>query len=475
MYYLIGLIIVIVVIGFIYGYIYIKNKRQAESFTDNTTNMIFSDTDYITNKGTQSGYEYHDGHLIYPIQPIKKLGTITTFLNNLLDNSNTISKPEPKCLSCENVFNKSVFFKQGPAHYLGYDANTNVIRLLSKASMTADQFMKCCGWKLVLGLAGDANTCSILHMEQDSYLIRLPNDKLIIQPAEVIHGNELERQMATFRLIDGLGARSSISLMPLPIGKETQVRVVVISDSGVPRIVKYDSEHVINYKASTFECVDTINEYPVFTNRFTVNGEHKCNNASITQNLKLSSGPMFEPFQDTSNGPNRRCNKSSSKRLLAGCVEEGELTPNELSQAELFQNSNTTSTNSENIYFRPDFNPKSANIFDAHTGAEFNAILNTGVSQKRNELTDNIFYKLENAKMDPDVNNLLEYNESRYNIYKKENADFESKIYERIKNHTDTVDNLIVDMNNYRVKNMAQDFFFLGDKLIKSRGSNNSS
>jgi hypothetical protein len=317
-------------------------------------------------------------------------------------------------------------------------------------------------------------------MEQDAYLSRLPDTaqikgSLVIIPAEVVQGNELGRQMATFRLIDGLNTRAAVSLMPLSIGKESRVRVAEIAASGVPHIVEYASEHVVDYKAATFECVDSINEYPVISNRFTVNGNHLCSNSAASQDIELTHSSAFEPFQDASNGPNKRCSKSSGKRLLAACVDEGELTDAELSKAELFQDiTQSVKPTNTNPLFAAEFNPQTANIFDSHTGAEFNAILNAGVSQKRTELTDNIFYKLEDAKMDPDVNNLLEYNESRYNIYKKENGDFENKIYDRIKKHTDTVDGLIIDMNNYRVKNMAQDFFFLGDKLIKSRGSNNN-
>lgn len=477
---IIGVICTIIIILILYSYF--SRNQYKESFDSKLNGLLFDD--YVTNKSAQRSYESHTKG-INAIQPFKKLSPaipVKTFISDMLDNTIGLNKPEPKCLSCEGAINKTIFFKQGPTHYLGYCYKTNEIRMLSKATMPADQFMKCCQWKLMLGLSGDANTCSILHMEQDAYLSRLPDTSqikgsLVIIPSEVVQGNKLSRQMATFWLIDGLHTRAAVSIMPLSIGNETRVRVAEIAASGVPYIVEYANEHVVDYKASTFECVDTINEYSVISNRFTVNGNHLCSNSALNQDIKHNN--RLEAFQDASNGPNRHCNKSSGKRLLAACVNDGELTDVELSKAELFQdvNLNTTKSNeliNKNPLFADDFNPQTANIFDSHTGAEFNAILNTGISQKRNELTDNIFYKLEDAKMDPDVNNLLDYNESRYNIYKKENADFESKIYDRIKKHTDKVDGLIIDMNNYRVKNMAQDFFFLGNKLINSRGSNNN-
>jgi hypothetical protein len=433
-------------------------------------------TKYGSNKTAQRSYEANAS--LPAAEPFKKLGMLNRFINDILDNTMGLSKPEPKCLECEGAINKIVFFRQKPDSYLGWQNNS--ITMISQASITPAEFMKCCCWKIVLGLSGDKNTCSLLHMEADAYLIRLPNNKLVLQPAEVVHGSVLTRQMATFRLIDSLTNRVDVSIMPLTIGNETRVRVVEVATTDrakEPRIVEYANELALNYNSTSFECVDTINEYAVFSNRFTVNGFHKCNNASQIQDAALSSSlePMTnfaEHLQDTSNGPNRRCNKSSSKRLIASCVEEGLLTPDELSKQELFQD--IPATTKPLSFFRNDFDPKKANIFEKHSGAEFNEILNTGVNKKRDELTDKIFYKLEDAKMDPNVENLLEYNEARYNIYKKENNDFETNIYDRIKKHTNTVDNLIVDMNNYLVKNMAQDFFFLGDKLIKSRGSNSA-
>lgn len=476
------IISIIVFIVYIFIYAYFAGKKYNESFANMNNYPEFIFDNYVTNKNAQQSFK----SLTQP-QPFKTLGVetngISSIIQNILDKTATLTKPEPKCLACENVINKTVFFKQGATHYLGYDYKTNTVRMLSKEEVTnSAQFMKSCCWKLVIGLSGDANTCSILHMEQDAYLTRLPDNTIIIQPAEIIQGNELLRQMGTFYLIDGLNSRADTSLMPLSIGKELHVRVVEVFASGKPYIVKYASEHVVDYKAATFNCIDSINEYPIITNRFTVNGNHRCKsyNASVNQDSALTSS--LEPFHDVSNSSSgKRCNKSSSKRLLASCLAEGEFTDAELTNADIehFQNdtntTNTTNTNTpKNLQlFSDDFNPQTANIFDNHTGAEFNAILNAGVSQKRNELTDNIFYKLEDAKMNPDVNNLLEYNESRYNIYKKENNDFESKIYDRIQKYTNTIDDLIVNMNNYRVKNMAQDFFFLGDKLIKSRGNNN--
>ena len=479
---LILLIIIIAVIIYIDLYTdskLIKFARQfigIEAYTE--MDPIFNN--YITNKGSQRSYE--DKYRMPFATPFKNLGSMKSVISNILDNTMGLTQPEPKCLECEGALNKTVFFRQGRDSYLAWKNST--VKMVSKSSLTPAEFMQCCRWKLVLGLSGDDNTCSLLHMETDNYLIRLPDNRVILQAAEIVHGNELTRQMATFRLIDSLANRADVSIMPLAIGKETRVRVIEISaDNNKPRVVEYENELLLDYKATSFECVDTLNEYTVFSNRFTVNGFHKCNNASQNQDGVLMSKiePMTdlglgnrkkEHLQDITNSSSRRCNKSSGKRMIASCVAEDELTPNELSESELFQN--IPATTKPLTFFRTDFDPKTANIFDKHTGAEFNAILNAGVSQNRDELSDKLFYKLEDAKLDPNVENLLEYNEVRYNIYKKENDDFENKIYDRIKNHTDTVDNLIVDMNNYRVKNMAQDFFFLGDKLIKSRGSNSS-
>ena len=427
-----------------------KNDLQHESFE----NIVLDMFPQGMNNTAQSSYDkrYGQHKSFKDMLGLKNIKSLACELLELGDGNNS-GQAKPKCLDCNLVYNRLVYIKADGNNYLSLAGGDGDLLLVAKDKLTPANKVKLATWKLILGLSGDDNSISIFHPETDQFIIRLPNNKLRLLDAAVISGNELLRQMATFRITDKLNTKSSsnvniVSIMPIRIGNENIIRVVGINGV-VPHIVKLaETKDFI----TGFEIVDNIDELPIIT----------------------TPGSTVDGFQDYSNGPVKRCDKSSSKRMLAACVEAEELSPDELDKRELFQDMSTAEYKGP---YAPDFNPETANVFQEHTGGEFNEILKSAYSKDLNKETimDNVFYKLENAKLDPYIENLLEYNAERNKIYADENADFESRINERIKKNTALTDDLIFDMNNYRVKNMARDYFFLNDKLIKDRGANNSS
>lgn len=407
------------------------------------------------NNTAQSSYDkrYGNHKSFKDMLGLKNIKSLASALLELGD-SNRIAKP--KCLDCDLVYNRLVYIKVDGANYLSLAGRDGDLLLMAKDKLTPADKVKLATWKLILGLSGDENSISIFHPETDQFIIRLPTNKLRLLDASVIAGNELLRQAATFRITDS-PTSGSVSIIPIRLGNENIIRLIGINGV-VPHIIKLtEAKDFI----TGFEIVDNIDELPVITTPTMI----KANS---------NSNSLKEGFQDYSNGPSKRCDKSSSKRVLAACVESGELSADELDKRELFQD---MSAGEYKGPYAADFNPETANVFQEHTGGEFNEILKTAYSKDLNKETimDNVFYKLENAKLDPYVENLLEYNAERNKIYADENADFESRINERIKKNTVLTDDLIFDMNNYRVKNMARDYFFLNDKLIKDRGANNNS
>lgn len=405
------------------------------------------------NNTAQSSYDkrYGQHKSFKDMLGLKNIKSLACELLELGDDNNS-GQAKHKCLDCNLVYNRLVYIKADGNNYLSLAGGDGDLLLIAKDKLTPANKVRLATWKLILGLSGDDNSISIFHPETNQFIIRLPNSKLSLLDAAVISGNELLRQMATFRITDNLNTKSSsnvntVSIIPILIGNENIIRVIGINGV-VPHIVKLDKTKDF---ITGFQIVDNIDELPVIT----------------------TPGSTVDGFQDYSNGPAKRCDKSSSKRMLAACVEAEELSPDELDKRELFQDI----TAEYKGPFAADFNPETANVFQEHTGGEFNEILKSAYSKDLNKETimDNVFYKLENAKLDPYIENLLEYNAERNKIYVDENADFESRINERIKKNTALTDDLIFDMNNYRVKNMARDYFFLNDKLIKDRGANNSS
>lgn len=426
-----------------------KNDIQHESFE----NIILANGMFPEgmNNTAQSSYDkrYGQHKSFKDMLGLKNIKSLACDLLELGD-SNPVVRPE--CLDCNLVYNRLVYIKADGNNYLSLAGGDGDLLLMAKDKLTPANKVKLATWKLILGLSGDDNSISIFHPETDQFIIRLPNNKLRLLDAAVISGNDLLRQMATYRITTSINNTESTkgsvaSIMPIRIGNENIIRVIGINGV-VPHVVKLDDAKDF---ITGFEIVDNIDELPVIT----------------------IPGSSVEGFQDYSNGPAKRCDKSSSKRMLAACVESGELSGEELDKRELFQDM----TAEYKGPFAQDFNPETANVFQEHTGGEFNEILKSAYTKDLNKETimDNVFYKLENAKLDPYIENLLEYNAERNKIYEDENADFESRITERIKKNTDLTDDLVFDMNNYRVKNMARDYFFLNDKLIKDRGANNSS
>ena len=347
------------------------------------------------------------------------------------------SIPDEKCLTCEQVYNKPILIKSGLG-YLAEKPDGTVVAIQKPAEYTGDigNFYNMAKWQLNAGLSGDDNTVSFLNMNSQNYIIRSPVDNAL-HMANISSGNgydesnNLYKQAGTFKLIDGVLNRNLTSIMPISIGNEINMRLV----TGNGNITEYNLNNYDTYKNATFELLEHINEYPVITNKNTVNGTHVCSR---------------EHLQDTAN---RGHNKSASKRDLALYRLHNELTDAELPVMELFEDAGR-------------------GLFDEHTGAEFEAIMNKKYRVTGDNIMDKIFNKLEDAKINPDVKNLLDLNDVSYQIYSGENKQLESQINNAISENTETTNDLIDDMNKYRVKNMARDYFFLSDKMLKLNKSN---
>ena len=127
---------------------------------------------------------------------------------------------------------------------------------------------------------------------------------------------------------------------------------------------------------------------------------------------------------------------------------------------ETFQNINTLEDvgNTEND-LNDELKPNS--VFGKLTGGEAEDILNMDLVGKNYSelLSDGLMERLQKAKLDPNVQNLLDYNETLYNVYLKENKDYDDKLTQHKEKHINDVDNRIRQANNYRVNQMSRDLF----------------
>lgn len=162
---------------------------------------------------------------------------------------------------------------------------------------------------------------------------------------------------------------------------------------------------------------------------------------------------LVEKFSGSSSSGMHRGNRN--KRVIKALKMNGMLDDLAVKSQELFADTSPAPAVTE-------FNASKANVFQPHTGLQFNDILNHHADTVSHDVTeDRIFDRLERAKMDPSVQNLLDYNEERAKIYQNENQDFEQRLNQRVKENRDQTNELVQRMDQHRIREMSRRLFFL--------------
>jgi len=106
--------------------------------------------------------------------------------------------------------------------------------------------------------------------------------------------------------------------------------------------------------------------------------------------------------------------------------------------------------------------------FKPAAGLAFNNALNVQNNVYKEQLSDKVFQKMNAAKLSPSVQNILDYNTAAYQIYERENRDFGEKIDKQNKKNTETLDNMIANLDKQRVQSMSRDLFFLQNQYVRA-------
>ena len=393
-----------------------------------------------------------------------------------------------KCLDCELILNTFGF--------LGMNNNNNLVLTLSEPNAKCSsnvsmlevispvEKIRRSRWKLVEGLAGPKYV-SFYHLDMNCYLGRISDGSLHCLDIDLT--NDIEKAMASFTLVDGLVDKTSISLVCAPVHKETKTRVVCVGVNGELKVMKLEDivklenekDQLVLGKECQFRWLNVKTSKDILSNKHHL--LHKDGHCQIVKEGFVSS---------SSTSSSGRSKSKREKRNITGLRKEGELKDSEINVKELFTNSasnnsntgntgnsntgnnNNTSNNSKNSN-NSKLVSKKGNIFKENTGLQFNKLLNQYVKTHRQDLGDDVFKKVENAKLDPNIQNLLDFNEQRFNIYEKENMEFGDKIDNKLKNNFDKLDNNVRKLNNYRIEKLAEELFSLQDELDKKRGIKN--
>ena len=393
-------------------------------------------------------------------------------------NKEITGKLVPKCLDCETILNTFGFLVTNSNKKLSLtltqpnakcSSNVRMLEVISPVNK-----MSLSRWKLVEGLVGPKYV-SFYHLDMNCYLGRLSDGNLHCLDIDLT--NDIEKAMASFTLVDGLVDKTSISLVCAPVHKETKTRLVCINEVGSLQVVRLeDIIKIENNKsqldlgnACQFRWLNVETEKDILSNKHHL--LHKDGHCQLVKEGFTSS---------TSTSSSGRSKSKRSKRNIASFRKENELEDSEINIKELFTNSSTSkktndSDNSSKNKTKKDnkLTTMKGNIFKENTGSQFDKLLNQYVKSHREELEDNVFNNIENAKLDPNIQNLLDYNEQRFNIYEKENMEFGEKIDDKLKDNTDMLDGNVRKLNNYRIDKLAEELFALQDELDIKRGIKN--
>ena len=435
-----------------------------------------------------------------------------------------------KCLDCELILNTFGFLGMNNNNKLVLTLSEPSAKCSSNVSMleviSPVEKIRRSRWKLVEGLGGPKYV-SFYHLDMNCYLGRISDGSLHCLDIDL--SNDIEKAMASFTLVDGLVDKTSISLVCAPVHKETKTRVVCVGVNGELKVMKLEDivklenekDQLVLGKECQFRWLNVKSGKDILSNKHHL--LHKDGHCQMVKEGFISS---------SSTSSSGRSKSKREKRNITGLRKEGELKDSEINVKELFTNSasnnnNTSNTGNNNSRINGNTSntgknnsringntsntgnnnsringntgntgknnsrinnntsntgknsnnskliSKKGNIFKENTGLQFNKLLNQYVKTHRQDLGDNVFKKVENAKLDPNIQNLLDFNEQRFNIYEKENMEFGDKIDNKLKNNVDKLDNNVRKLNNYRIEKLAEELFSLQDELDKKRGIKN--
>ena len=386
----------------------------------------------------------------------------------------------PKCLDSEIILNTFGFLGMNNNNKLVLTLSEPDNKCLSNVSMleviSPVEKIRRSRWKLVEGLVGPKYV-SFYHLDMNCYLGRISDGSLHCLDIDLT--NNIEKAMVSFTLVDGLVDKTSISLVCAPVHKETKTRVVCVGETGELKVIKLEDivklenekDQLVLGKECQFRWLNIKTGKDILNNK-----HHLLQKDGHCQMVK-------EGFVSSSTSSSGRSKSKRDKRNISSFRKEGELKDSEISVKELFTNNNSSnsgsSTDRDNVTKTNNKSnndkiiSKTGNIFKKNRGSQFDKLLNQYVKTHREELEDNVFKNIENSKLDPNIQNLLDFNEKRFNVYEKENMDFSDKIEKKLKNNVNIIDENVRTLNNYRIDKLAEELFSLQDELDKKRGIKN--
>lgn len=355
-----------------------------------------------------------------------------------------------KCMRCESVINRAVIIK--PAHgqtYIAKKSDNNSLVLLDEGlGINPGRMITHGKFKLILGV-GDPMGVSIYHAESDRLITYDSLGKVGLVRANDLNGRLKDN--ATFYLVDGPNDYTSVTFMTksdTPLTKSSKYlgfKQPAIGSIHMSIIELPDGKTPSNAELIEFELLDFETRQSVIMNKHT--------SSDCPQLAK-------ECFDDCDTNPNRdiRDKYDVTQQSLGSLINNTEVATHELYTD--IPSPNNPNNNITNINTNQDI--LSANkLFTPASGLQFSDALNKIKPGQKQELEDKVFEKLYDARIDPSVRNILEYNSAMYDVYHNENQGFENKIMAQKNKNNLVLDGLVSELDQFRIQKMAGELFYL--------------
>jgi hypothetical protein len=374
-------------------------------------------------------------------------------------------------------------------------------------------------FKVALGLV-DPKCVSLYHMASDRFVCRKPDGTLFLANFDMVKCNS--RHAFSFKLCQGVinGDRVMISCPRMNAEQEGRIWKLskdAIGIRNIPQMVKL-SEVGVDKSSTEFQFVDCHSGVVLGTKyegldieelNNTIDREVQRNGIEADEQMPFGLHlPKFfnngvREYAGTKEGftSGVQIAKGKVREMVANFVNQGLIGDAEIDASEVFSegagstySSNSLLTNysththhQREAFQNGDDDAMDANaendvtkklepndIFDTIKGRDIERVLSMDTVDKNyaEVLSDSLMEKLQKAKLDPEVQNLLDYNDALYKVYRDENTEYAAKLQEHKEAHLDMVDSRIKQANNYRVSQMARDLFNMED-ILKEKNAKN--
>jgi hypothetical protein len=323
--------------------------------------------------------------------------------------------------------------KAGVNTVIALDTDNRGLILLPTGQENAAKRLQKSQFKFVIPLAGIVGKFSLWHAETDSYLACGGDGRVVMIPSASVLGSMAAMQAASFSVESSDGFTLCLVSSQGPIGFPAANKRMEVIPGGREGITRFEL-------------------------RDPVDGRNLLSGAEHTG---------LEGFDvDASEDSSREVR---DKRWVAEQVKAGMLCEDELDiDIETFQDvkpSEYLPAKPSEMVLNAAVDKALDDVFQANTGKVFSDMMTMDKKDRESQLDNQVFQKLEKAKMDPGIKSILDYNEARYDIYRDENARYQSKIENQTVENTKRLDQMINDLDKYKIQKLAQEYYYL--KMIR--------